>query len=447
MEKSGKIMVRGEAGFEIESVGELKVSSGDLSIRSKMMELSGSKMDISIDKNIRIGSESFGYFVLNEDGGTIESANHLEILVKNPVSRMRVETGGMCEFLVGKNLELDIKGKMSVIIEEGMTLGTRSSITMVGKEFIRLEGGDLRLIYGDGLIQGKKLKGDIKDVDLEVMNMRVKQTGFGEYVVDTEGKIGLYNKLDGHSARVIEIKVDGNSHEDSLYLGSRSGGVSIEGQRINMNGIVHMERIKTGDRLRIDGDVDLRSLKIGDNLFLEGRGMTMVNRERFEWRNMDVKIGGMLEVGEIRSSKIDGRGGVDIIGDVRIQGGLELGGPLKLKGGSIGDGREFMNIKLGDEYVSNVGIKIQSGQKVGIDIEGGIALKANGRIEVGGILVENELGGQLDELEAGDISSILEDLRVEKDQNGKLKLLKKGKIDLMDTLVKLVALVTHKYNI
>ena len=175
--------------------------------------------------------------------------------------------------------------------------------------------------------------------------------------------------------------------------------------------------------------------------------MTMVNRERFEWRNMDVKIGGMLEVGEIRSSKIDGRGGVDIIGDVRIQGGLELGGPLKLKGGSIGDGREFMNIKLGDEYVSNVGIKIQSGQKVGIDIEGGIALKADGRIEVGGILVENELGGQLDELEAGDISSILEDLRVEKDQNGKLKLLKKGKIDLMDTLVKLVALVTHKYNI
>ena len=100
----------------------------------------------------------------------------------------------------------------------------------------------------------------------------------------------------------------------------------------------------------------------------------------------------------------------------------------------------FVDIKLGNEYVSNVGIKIDSGRKIGIEIESeGIAMRTGGKIEVGGMSITRE-----DIKEVRELGEIFGDLRVGRGEDGRYGFM--GKVDVGDILGRVVAFLMLKNN-
>jgi len=303
-------------------------------------------------------------------------------------------------------------------------------------------GVDMEMEFGRGKMR-------MKDYDLEGMNLRVRQVGFGEFNLETEGKMGFRNKLEGHFGRVMELNVESNSHDESLYIGSRMGGIKMEAKKIIMDGEVSMDRIRS-ERLVLDGDMEVRSVKVGGNIYMERRGMSGMVREMFEMRNMDLRVDGSVEMREVRCGRIVPEDRLEVDGEIvcrrmdvrRIRVGDNLVG-------DCGDRRrEFMVVNMGDEYVWNTGIKINAGKRLGMEIESeGVAIRTGGRLEVGGLDVYCEGGGKLEELEDGDLRRIMEDLRVEKTVDGRMRMVKGGRVDVMELLMKLMAVVTGKINI
>lgn len=442
---SRKESVSIEAGLDIKVQSENNIS---ISCRERL-ELFSGKMEFQVGNDILLNSDKFGNIKMSKDGFELLCNMNIEMISSNPLGKIKIEHLGKGEITIGKNLELDVKGKVVAIVEDGFSLGTRGVISLIGKEEIKIDTGLINCHFGELFYEGRKCKFDVKDIDFELMNFRTRQIGFGEYRVETEGKISFINGLDGHSSRNFEINVESNSHEESIYIGSRNGGIVIEGVNIRFDGDLVINKIKPKERLIIEGDIDVNNMKLGENLFLSGRGIGSVNRDIFEMRNLDLKLDGNLLVSEIVCERLNTKKrNLEIGGDVNVNGRLEVSG-IKFNGTTIGDCnekcRDFINIKMGDEYIWNTGIKINASNKIGIDIDSSkIAVRTNGKIEVGGLDIINEYMEELEELEESDIEKIMKELEVEKTKDGRLKMVRMGKIDVMDLLVKIIAVLNKK---
>ena len=163
-------------------------------------------------------------------------------------------------------------------------------------------------------------------------------------------------------------------------------------------------------------------------------------------RNIDWRLDGNLSVIELKCDRLEPRKKLEIGGDLKLNR-LEAVG-MKYQNATIGDYgdrcRDFINIELGDNYIWNNGIKIKAHNKLGIDVESeGIAIKTNGIIAAKDIEIYNE-EEPTEELNERDISSILDELKVEKTREGKLKLIKNGNVNVLDILLKLVAIISKK---
>lgn len=212
----------------------------------------------------------------------------------------------------------------------------------------------------------------------------------------------------------------------------------MEGSRIRLDGLVELGRIKPIGRLKVEGDMDVGSLRVGENIYFERRGLVGIKRELFEMRNMDVRVEGEMELKGVRCDRLES-GLMEVMGELRVRGVMDVGS-IRLKGGSIGEGRDFINIKLGNEYVSNVGMRIEAGRKVGIEIESeGIAIKTGGVMEVGGIIIGGE--SKIEKLGGEDL---LGGLMVGRGRDGRIRF--EGSVDLEDILGRLVAVLQKKNN-
>jgi len=303
-----------------------------------------------------------------------------------------------------------------------------------------LEISEISLITG-------KIKLECQDYVKKCNSYVLRQSGFGECKFNCEGKIGFINTGVGHLARAVEIFSEENTHDESVFLGSRLGGVVIQGKKIKLDGELNVDRIKPQNKLLIESNIEVYGVKVGNNMFLESRGISCGSRENFEMRNIDLRVDGNIVANDVKFSRIESNKKVlDLVGEVRIQNELELMSGMRLKGGSIGErGREFMKIDLNDEHVWNTGIKIQ-GTKNGIEIDTrGTALKTNGVVEVGELILmnKNNDSGKMEELEEDDIEKIMKELRVEK-QNGKLVLVNKKSINLEEMLMKILGILLYK---
>lgn len=417
--------------------------------KGKMEISSLGKIDIDADEDIKIRSEKYGSLYIDKRGIEINSNLNIEFSSVNNLGKFKVEHAGKGEFTIGKNLDFNIGGKVKYLAEEGIILGTKKSIEMVAKESVKIDSMEFSMKYNEGKYEGKRLIYDIKEQEYDVMNFWIKQSGFGEIKVESEGRMIWRNKIEGHIPNGVEINVEGNSHEDSIFIGSRIGGINIQSKRIKLEGDVIMEKIRPFGRLLVDGDLSVKSIKIGDNLFLENKGLSLINREMFEMRNVDVKIDGNLSANDIKCDRIESKKKViEIMGDMRSNNVIEANQGVRVKGGSIGDyslkTREFIKVEMGDEYIWNTGIKIDSkmNDKIGIEINCENAIKTNGRIEVGRIdIIQNDYG-LLEEIE--DTNKYLEELKVEINEKGDIKMVGKEKINVLDMMMKMMAIIQHQ---
>jgi hypothetical protein len=213
--------------------------------------------------------------------------------------------------------------------------------------------------------------------------MLFQQRGFGEMSWEADGKIRIVSKIEGNRGDVMEIRAESNTHEKSVHICSRIGGIYLEGQTIGLGGKVlinGVEIVGGENRLTIGGMVEASGLKIGKNMFIEPRGISLLQREEVEFRNMDLKLGGRLDVESLRVKKI--LGGAEVEGKMRVIGGIEC------KGGIVGDGVRLGNWDGGNRSclkmelngtVWNEGVNISGGGR-SIVVDGDIVCGGGGRI-------------------------------------------------------------------
>jgi hypothetical protein len=202
---------------------------------------------------------------------------------------------------------------------------------------------------------------------------------------EADGKIRMVSKIEGNRGDVMEIRAESNTHEKSIYLCSRIGGIYLEGQTIGLGGKVQINGVEIvggENRLSLGAMVEAPGLKIGKNMFIEPRGISLLQREELEFRNMDLKLGGRLDAESLKVKKI--LGGAEVEGKMRVIGGIES------KGGIVGDGVRLGNWDGGNRSclkiemngtVWNEGVNISGGGR-SIVVDGDIVCGGGGRILV-----------------------------------------------------------------
>ena len=151
--------------------------------------------------------------------------------------------------------------------------------------------------------------------------------------------------------------------------------------------------------------MEVSGLKIGKNMFIEPRGISLLQREELEFRNMDLKLGGRLDVESLRVKKI--LGGTEVEGKMRVIGGIEC------KGGIVGDGvrlgnwdggnRSCLKIELNGS-VWNEGVNISGGGR-SIIVDGDIVCGGGGKM-----LVNSQSSHGSGGREVTDIGKLLEEV-------------------------------------
>jgi hypothetical protein len=224
---------------------------------------------------------------------------------------------------------------------------------------------------------------------------------------ESDGKMRIVSKLEGNRGDVMQIIAESNTHEKSVHLYSRMGGIYLEGQTIGLGGKVQINGVEIvggENRLTISGMMEVPGLKIGKNMFIEPRGISLLQREEIEFRNMDLKLGGRIDVESLRVKKI--LGGTEVEGKMKVIGGIDLKGGIVGEGVKLGnwDGgnRSCLKIEL-NGTVWNEGVNISGGGR-SIVVDGDIICGGSGKILVNCPRDGREGGG------SRDITKLLEEV-------------------------------------
>lgn len=339
----------------------------------------GRKFEIIGGKEIEFQSKE-GIKLVSDIFGEIKIADKSEINIKKS---LRLEVGdnylvdidGEMEYKIGKKLKICGQNIVDIWAEEGLNIATSTDLKLEGSNVVVkskkviIDGSNTNL-SGDELIFGAK-------------QISFKQRGFGEMSWEVDGKMRIISKIEGNRGDVMEILAESNTHEKSIHLCSRIGGIYLEGQTIGLGGKVQINGVEIlggENRLSVGGMVEAAGLKIGKNMFIEPRGISLLQREEIELRNMDLKLGGRLDVESIKVKKI--LGGTEVEGKMRVIGGIEC------KGGIVGEGVRVGNWDGGNRSCLKIemkgtvwteGVNISGGGR-SIVVDGDIVCAGGGRI-------------------------------------------------------------------
>lgn len=443
---SGELRYRGES-VEFETNGmELRVE-GDIDIKcmGSWDGYFGESINLEFSK-LGLKSDKYGELSLTEDGLKIETNKDLEILGDNMMGELRVYHRGFGRIEVERGLEIGSKGGVNILGEEGLVIGSEGDVRIVGK-------GELR-------IHGNRWKGRYETVDWEVGNIRVNggeldyvyrelrlmQEGGGILEISGENSVRLVDKFEGHKEGKLEIISESNTHEGSILIKSRVGGIRLDGQSVNINGILRVGKVRLlnmEDTLKLEGMLELDGLRLGRNMFIESRGISLIHREEVEMINMDINLDGNIRAKGMTVGKIDGGRELEMLGKVRVNNGLEIKGCFGVEMDGIEMGkwergnRVALNINLEDTIWSE-GIRIK-GKGRSLDVEGDVRI--DGVLNCSEIKIKNERKGKTRELEDNEIEKMLEDMDVEIAEDGELI---GGSNDMIDMIKKMMAIIKHQ---
>ena len=288
-----------------------------------------------------------------------------------------VNIDGEMEYKIGQKLKIYGKKMVDIVAEDEINIKT------IGE--LLLEGGKIGVKSREIIIEASEsIQLSSDKLTIGAKQLLFQQRGFGEMSWESDGKMRIVSKLEGNRGDVMEIRAESNTHEKSIHIYSRMGGIYLEGQTIGLGGgkvqINGVEIVGGENRLTISGMVEVPGLKIGKNMFSEPRGISLLQREELEFRNLDLKLGGRLDVESLRVKKI--LGGAEVEGKMRVIGGIEC------KGGIVGDGVRLGNWDGGNRSclkidlngtVWNEGVNISGGGH-SIVVDGDIICGGNGRI-------------------------------------------------------------------
>jgi hypothetical protein len=346
----------------------------DIRFGRKLEALGGKEIEFQCREGLKMVSELFGELRIGAES-ELNVRKSLDVQIGENYG---LNVGGSLDFAVEKDLK--IRGKMLEIgAEDGVKLVSGGAINLEGGGEITMKSANFGLDVSEGL---ELLAADRMTIG-GAKQMLFQQRGFGEMCWEADGKIRMISKIEGNRGDVMEIRAESNTHEKSIYLCSRIGGIYLEGQTIGLGGKVQINGVEIvggENRLAIGGMVEASGLKIGKNMFIEPRGISLLQREELELRNMDVKLGGRLDAESLKVKKI--LGGAEVDGKMRVIGGIET------KGGIVGDGVRLGNWDGGNRSclkidmkgtVWNEGVNISGGGR-SIVVDGDIVCGGGGRI-------------------------------------------------------------------
>jgi hypothetical protein len=431
--KGKKIIIDGEKiEINTKNIGIDVKMDMDIHYGRKLEIFGGKEIEFQSKEVIKFTSDIFGEITIGENSGI-----HIN-------KSLDVQIGENYTNKIGGNLVVNIDGALEYRSAKGMKIyggGIGKIVEIESEENMRLYAGE-NLNFG-----GKNIgiKCDIYDVDIskqiklsgnqmtvEMKQLRFQQRGFGEMSWESDGKIRIVSKIEGNRGDVMEFYSESNTHEKSIYAYSRMGGIYLEGQTIGLVGgkirINGVELIGGENKLNVAGIMEVHGLKIGKNMFIEPRGISLLQREELELRNMDIKLGGRMEMEMLKVKKI--QGALEIDGKLRIIGGIDS------KGGITGDGYKIGNWEIGNRSCLKIDMKDTIWNE-GIHINGGgCSIMTDGDIVCGGggkILIHSlQEGRENQSRKSGEIRKLLEEVTAMGES---------GTWDVGCTLQKLVAIV------
>jgi hypothetical protein len=362
----------------------------------KLEIIGGREIEFQSKDGIKLTSGLFGEIKIGEKSEiNIQKSLNLEI-----GGNYLVDIDGEMEYKIGQKLKIFGKNLVDIMAEDVINIKTIGDLLLEGRKIgvksseIIIESSEAIELSGDKLTIGAK-------------QMIFQQRGFGEMSWESDGKMRIVSKLEGNRGDVMQIMAESNTHEKSVHLYSRMGGIYLEGQTIGLGGNVQINGVEIvggENRLSIGGMLEVHGLKIGKNMFIEPRGISLLQREEIEFRNMDLKLGGRIDVESLRVKKI--LGGTEVEGKMKVIGGIDL------KGGIVGDGvrlgnwdggnRSCLKIEL-NGTVWNEGVNISGGGR-SIVVDGDIICGGSGKILVNCPRDGREGGG------SRDITKLLEEV-------------------------------------
>ena len=339
----------------------------------KLEIIGGREIEFQSKDGIKLVSGLFGEIIIGEKSEiNIQKSLNLEV-----GGNYLVNIDGEMEYKIGQKLKIYGKKMVDIVAEDEINIKT------IGE--LLLEGGKIGVKSREIIIEASEsIQLSSDKLTIGAKQMIFQQRGFGEMSWESDGKMRIVSKLEGNRGDVMEIRAESNTHEKSIHIYSRMGGIYLEGQTIGLGGgkvqINGVEIVGGENRLTISGMVEVPGLKIGKNMFIEPRGISLLQREELEFRNLDLKLGGRLDVESLRVKKI--LGGAEVEGKMRVIGGIEC------KGGIVGDGVRLGNWDGGNRSclkidlngtVWNEGVNISGGGH-SIVVDGDIICGGNGRI-------------------------------------------------------------------
>jgi hypothetical protein len=347
----------------------------DIRFGRKLEALGGKEIEFQCREGLKLASELFGELNIGAES-EFNVRKSLDFLIGENYG---LNVGGSLDFMVEKDVKIRGKKMLEIGAEDGVKLVSGGAISLEGQESITMKSANFGLDVSEGL---ELLAADRVTIG-GAKQLLFQQRGFGEMSWEADGKIRMVSKIEGNRGDVMEIRAESNTHEKSIHICSRIGGIYLEGQTIGLGGKVQINGVEIvgGDnRLTIGGMVEASGLKIGKNMFIEPRGISLLQREELELRNMDIKLGGRLDAESLRVKKI--LGGAEVDGKLRVIGGIEC------KGGIVGDGVRLGNWEGGNRSclkielngtVWNEGVNISGGGH-SIVVDGDIVCGGGGRI-------------------------------------------------------------------
>ena len=348
----------------------------DIRFGRKLEALGGKEIEFQCREGLKLVSELFGELKI----GVESEFNVRKSLNMKIGENYGLNVDGSLDFAVEKDVKIRGKKMLEIGAEDGVKLVSEGAISLEGRERITMKSANFGLDVSEGV---ELLAADRLSVGAK--HLLFQQRGFGEMSWEADGKIRIVSKIEGNRGDVMEIRAESNTHEKSVHICSRIGGIYLEGQTIGLGGKVNMNGVEIvggENRLTIGGMVEASGLKIGKNMFIEPRGISLLQREELELRNMDIKLGGRLDAESLKVKKI--LGGAEVEGKMRVIGGIEC------KGGIVGDGVRLGNWEGGNRSclkvdmkgtIWNEGVNISGGGR-SIVVDGDIVCSGGGRILV-----------------------------------------------------------------
>jgi len=368
-----KLMIDGEKiEMNTKNIGMDSKTDIDIHFGRKLEVIGGKEIEFQSKEEIKFVSDLFGEIRIGENSH-VDIHKSFDMKIGDNLS---FNIDGNMKWIVEKNIKIFGKGFMKMELEDGIDMITSRDICLKSAN-MAVKTNEINLEAPEGI----KISSD--KIGIIAKEMIFQQRGFGEISWETDGKMRIVSKIEGNRGDVMQIQSESNTHEKSIYISSRIGGIYLEGQTIGLDGKVQINGVEIigGDnRLSIGGMVEVSGLKIGKNMFIDTRGISLLQKEEIELRNMDLKIGGRIDAESLKVRKI--LGGAEVDGKMKVIGGIEC------KGGIVGDGYKIGNWDAGNRScfkidmkgtVWNEGVNISGGGR-SIVVDGDIVCGGGGRI-------------------------------------------------------------------